>query len=160
MQGSGSVKRRLNNLFLVHASISVFLGVALTLFPHFAELFMIHQNAETVVALTDHTAGDAQKITHLVLRMYGGLILGQGYMVYKARDVADAAMRRVIVEVYSGSFALTAAALLRAQTTEGGGLNGYNWINILVFAGLSGFYGWFVLVQPISVFESLGKVDL
>ncbi|KNC82479.1 hypothetical protein SARC_05231 [Sphaeroforma arctica JP610] len=159
MMVSGA-KRTLDNLFLLHASISCIIGATLFIFPHFAELFLIHQDNETVIGLTDHTAGDAQKITHLVLRLYGALVLGQGHLVLMARDVADAPMRKVIVRVYAITFGLTAVALLRAQTTEGGSLNGYNWINIVVFAWLSAFYAWFVLVQPIAIFESLDKVSL
>lgn len=33
----------------------------------------------------------------------------------------------------------------------------WNWLNILQFVCLSGFYSWFVWFEPISVFEGLDK---
>jgi len=58
---------------------------------------------------------------------------------------------------YAVVFLLTALALLRAQVTEGGGMNSLNWINIALFGGLSAYYGYFVLVEPVKVFEGIGK---
>lgn len=68
-QGARS-KGRLDTLFVVHAGFSVALGIAAILFPHLVEFFLVPQAGEHL-ALVDHTGGDAQKITHLVLRLYG-----------------------------------------------------------------------------------------
>jgi len=37
------------------------------------------------------------KVVHLVIRLYGALILAQGLVVWNARKVADAAMRRSMI---------------------------------------------------------------
>lgn len=66
---SGS-KARLDNLFVVHAIISVVLGALAIVFPHFVEFFLVSHQGETL-SLVDHQGGDAQKIAHLVLRLYG-----------------------------------------------------------------------------------------
>ena len=79
--------------------------------------------------------------------------------MWQARGIAEGAVRRALVQAYCGCFALTALALMRAQLTEGGGLNAWNWVNILGFATLSGFYGWFVWGEPIYVFEGLDKMN-
>jgi len=36
-------------------------------------------------------------------------------------------------------------------------MNSLNWINIALFGGLSAYYGYFVLVEPVKVFEGIGK---
>lgn len=89
----------------------------------------------------------------------GILVLAQGWIVFHARKVEDGYVRRALVQAYCGCFALTSLALLRAQLTEGGGLNMWNWTNIVMFALLSGFYGWFVWGEPVYVFEGLVKAN-
>jgi hypothetical protein len=106
--------------------------------------------------------------------------------VWQARGIEDGQVRRALVQAYCGCFALTSIALLRAQLTEGGGLNAWNWVNITAFALLAAFYGWFVVCatallctlpvpqhpptrcdpcqypqwgEPIHVFEGLGKTN-
>ena len=36
-------------------------------------------------------------------------------------------------------------------------MNSLNWINILLFFSLSAYYAYFVLVEPVKVFEGIGK---
>ncbi len=147
-----------------------------------------------------HTSGDklilhdnspSNKVEHLIVRIYGALILGQVracgiaaadstrilarvtlyprsayivfpdplqfWIVWKVRAIEDAHTRRALVQAYAIVFALTAIALLRAQLTEGGHFNAWNWLNIAMFVGLSAFYTWFVAFEPIAVFEGLDK---
>jgi hypothetical protein len=47
---------------------------------------------------------------HLVIRLYGALILAQGLVVWNARKVADAAMRRSMITAYALCFSLTTLA--------------------------------------------------
>lgn len=77
--------------------------------------------------------------------------------MWHARKITDAHARKALVEAYTIAFLLTTLALMRAQLTEGGGMNAWNWINIAVFASLACFYGWFVFFEKIAVFEGLGK---
>jgi hypothetical protein len=52
------------------------------------------------------------------------------------------------------------AALLRATLTEGGSFSPlFAGANILAFGTLSALYGFFALLQPIAVFEGLGKAE-
>lgn len=87
----------------------------------------------------------------------GILVLAQGWIVWEARRVEDGYVRRALVQAYCGCFALTSLSLMRAQMTEGGGLNAWNWLGVLVFAALSALYGWFVWGEPVYVFEGLDK---
>lgn len=78
--------------------------------------------------------------------------------MWNARRVSDAHVRRALVQAYFAVFALSTLALLRAVLTEGGGLSAWNWLNILLMAALTTFYGWFALYERIAVFEGLDKV--
>jgi hypothetical protein len=63
-------KTRLDTLFVAHAAFSVGLGALAAVFPHFVEFFLVSHEGERL-ALVDHGGGNEQKITHLVLRLYG-----------------------------------------------------------------------------------------
>lgn len=67
--GTNSAKTRLDTLFIVHAAFSVAFGILTILVPHFVEFFFISHEGEAF-ALVDNS-GDEQKITHLILRLYG-----------------------------------------------------------------------------------------
>lgn len=68
--GASRSKTRLDRLFVVHAGISVVLGALMVVFPHFVEFFLVSHEGEKL-ALVDHQGGDAQKVAHLILRLYG-----------------------------------------------------------------------------------------
>jgi hypothetical protein len=116
---------------------------------------MVHHGER--FSLLGSTVTDEQKMTHLVIRIYGGLITAQAWIVWSARATADAGTRRALVQAYTLAFAVTTLALLRAQLTEGGGMNGWNWLNIAGFGGLTGVYAYYAFVERIAVFEGLGK---
>ncbi|CAE7943214.1 ML4 [Symbiodinium necroappetens] len=97
------------------------------------------------------------KITHVVIRLYGALILGQSFLTWAAKQTDDGRVRLAAVRAYAVVFGLTTLALLRAQLTDST-WHVLNWLNLLLFACLAAFYGWFSLVQPPAVFEGLGKV--
>jgi hypothetical protein len=159
-RGARDVRRqrgRVDTLFVAHAGVAALSGVLAILFPHVFEYVIVH-HGETL-RLFNATANDDQKIEHLVLRMYGGLILAQAWIVWRARTDADAPMRRALVQAYALAFGVTTLALLRAQLTEGGGLTAWNWLNIAMFTGLTAAYGWFAVYERISAFD-LGKGSL
>lgn len=145
-----SKKHSVDLLFTVHAAFALIAGLFAILLPHFFEHFMISFHEDGSGGF--HPGGEA-KITHLVIRLYGALILAQSWIVWHARTQATGAMRRALVQAYFGMFTITALALLRAQLTTGGGFNAFNWLNIILFAGLAGYYGWWIFVQPLSVWE-------
>ena len=154
-----ATRRRVDALFLAHAAVAGVSGAVAVLLPHFFEAFFVPHDDETLAALlrgARANTGDASKIEHLIIRLYGCLILAQAWIVAAARRRgAGAEFRRALVQAYAACFALTALSLLRAQLTPGGRLGFANWINILLFAGLAGGYGWFALVEKIAAFEGL-----
>ena len=166
-------KRKVDLLFLAHAIFALVAGSAAFIAPHVFEWFMVHHGE----ALTLRSNSDSEsKITHLVIRLYGALILAQSWIVWSARK-CDAQIRKAMIQVrplytfvnselptsisavqaYWFCFSLTALALIRAQVTGGGGLNDWNWINIAMFMGLALCYAWFAFFERISVFDSLDK---
>lgn len=145
-----SAKFRLDTLFLVHSVVAWGSGAFAFLLPHIFEAFMVpHTDTE------GWHPGGSEKIVHLVIRLYGAIILAQGFITWTARSVGDGAMRKGLVQTYALMFALTFIALLRAQLT--GGMLPLNWLNVLMFGALSGFYSWFVFVQPPTVYELPGR---
>jgi len=150
-----SSKRQVDTLFLVHAVISLFLGTVAVLTPHIWEFFMINHAGEQL-RLFGVTKNDDQKAAHLIVRLFGSLIISQAWIVWSARRISDPFVRRSLVQAYAFAFTLMTLSLLRAQLTESL-FSALHWINIIVFAGLSMFYSYFAFIQPIKVFEGLGK---
>lgn len=156
-----ATKRRVDTLLQVHAAVAAASGAAAFLLPHVFEYFLIPHGESLSVSgggSSRGNTGDASKIEHLSIRLYGALIAAQAWICWSARRAASAEMRRALVQAYAACFALTAAALLRAQLTPGGGLAAANWLNIAGFAALAAAYGYFALFERIAVFEGLGKV--
>ncbi len=112
-------KRRVDILFLFHALFATVLGLCAFLVPHVFEWVLVH-HGETL-KLRDNAESE-QKITHLIIRLFGALIMSQGWIVYNARETSDAHTRRSIVQSYFLCFFCSSLALLRAQLTEGGNL--------------------------------------
>jgi hypothetical protein len=66
-------KNRVDILFICHSICALISGSLAFIFPHLFEFFMIH-HGETLT-LRDNDPAD--KVTHLVIRLYGALIIGQ-----------------------------------------------------------------------------------
>jgi hypothetical protein len=103
------------------------------------------------------TKNDDQKAAHLIVRLFGSLIIAQAWIVWSARSISEPLVRRALVQAYAFAFTLMTLSLLRAQLTESL-FSILHWINITIFASLSVFYSFFAFVQPIKVFEGLGKI--
>jgi hypothetical protein len=69
-----TTKARIDRLFVAHTGVATIAGLMALLLPHVWEWFMI-SHGETL-SLRDNASGE-QKVTHLVIRLYGALILGQ-----------------------------------------------------------------------------------
>jgi hypothetical protein len=148
-------KRQVDTLFVVHAAVSAVGGFLAFVVPHIFEWLLIHHGES--LRFRGATMNDDQKLTHLALRLFGALLLAQAWIVWHARKITEPETRRALVQAYFGTFVLSTVALLRAQLTEGGGFSSWNWLTILLFAGLAGLYGVFVFLRPIKVFEGLGR---
>lgn len=148
-------KQRLNLLLTVHSGVAFCFGLCAFLLPHFFGFFL----GEEWHGSWRWNPDDGQvKITHVVIRLYGALIFGQGILTWAAKETDDGQVRRWVVRAYAVVFSLTTVALLRAQFTDST-WHALNWLNILLFAALAAFYSWFSIVQPPPVFEGLGKVS-
>lgn len=146
-------KKRLDRLFVLHSGFSLVIGVVAVLFPHLVGLFFDPSDE-----LWNWHPGGQGRAAHLIVRVYGAMLIAQAWIVWNARKVFDARIRKAFVESYFACFLITFLALLRFQLTSSlGETSRWNWINILVFAMLSWFYGWFIFKSPITVFESLPK---
>ena len=71
--GKGT-KKRIDSLFFLHSLMAALLGTMGFVLPHLFEYFMVHHGEK--FSLRDNSDA-SQKVTHLVTRLYGGLILGQ-----------------------------------------------------------------------------------
>ena len=155
-------KRAVDTLFLAHAVFALAFGLTAFLVPHVWEWFMAHHAGETLRVFRSgaNTLNDDQKVTHLVIRLYGALVLGQAHIVYSARAITEPLVRRALVQAYAVVFGLMTAALLRASLTEGGSFSpAFAVANISAFATLTAVYAYFAVLQPIAVFEGLGKAE-
>lgn len=149
-------KRRVtvDTLFTAHACASAAAGVIAFLVPHFFEFFLV-PHGEKLALRNNAVPGD--RVEHLLVRMYGALVVGQAYIAWAARMNPDAQFRRSLVHAFAGVFSLTFLALLRAQLAPNGPLSPWNWLNILLFASLAGGYGYYSFIEPIRTFEGIGK---
>ena len=155
-------KRAVDTIFLAHSLFALVFGAVAFLVPHVWEWFMLHHAGEELRVFRSgaNTLNDDQKVTHLVIRLYGALALGQAHIVYAARAITEPLVRRALVQAYAGVFGLMTVALLRATLTEGGHFSPlFSAANILAFGVLTALYGYFALLQPIAVFEGLGKAE-
>ena len=91
-----STKRRIDALFAGHAIMAGVLGTLAVLLPHLFEWMLVHHGEK--FSLRDNS-DVSQKVTHLVVRLYGALILGQAWIVWHARRISEPAVRRALVQV-------------------------------------------------------------
>ena len=152
-----STKAKVNALFSVHAAVTGVFGALAVTLPHVAEWCLIH-HGETL-ALRENM-DSAQKVTHVVIRLLGALLLASAWLTWFARRSSDAHTRRALVQSHWAVFTLASLVLLRAQVTPGGAMAATNWLTILAFMALALFYAWFAFVERLRVFESLDKVAL
>lgn len=153
-----SQKRRIDALFQAHSLASAAIGVVSIVTPNVFEWFLVHHGQP--LKLRDNSRPE-QKVSHLLIRLFGALILGTAWIVHSARTAADASMRRALVQAFALCFSLTTAAMLRAQLTETpgieGGMNGWNWLNIALFAALTALYLNHALFDKVTAYQGLDK---
>jgi len=152
-------KRTVDALFLAHGAAASLFGLAAFLLPHVFEFFVLnHGEPLRFLRSGRETATGDQKVAHLAIRLLGALSLGLAYVALSARRIAEPLVRRALVQANAATFALMTLALARAVATEGGNFSPLpSAIVITIFASLSVGYGVFAVLQPIQVFEGLGK---
>mmetsp|Transcript_101976 Transcript_101976/g.227870 ORF Transcript_101976/g.227870 Transcript_101976/m.227870 type:complete len:164 (+) Transcript_101976:94-585(+) len=146
-------KHRLDLLLTVHTVVAASAGLLALLLPHCFGFFFGEQWHDS----WRYNPDDGQvKITHVIIRIYGALIVGQAFIVWHVKQSADGDVRRGIVRAYFIVFSLSGLVLLRSHLTDDH-WNFYNWGNVFGFIGMAAFYGWFYAVNPPPVFEGLDK---
>ena len=91
-------KRRIDTLFILHAVFAALVGALGFVAPHVFEWCLIH-HGERLRWRDNGAGGDASKVTHLVVRLYCALIAGQAWIVWHARTLSDAHVKRALVQV-------------------------------------------------------------
>eukprot|EP00928_Gymnodinium_smaydae_P076835 TRINITY_DN59930_c0_g1_i1.p1 TRINITY_DN59930_c0_g1~~TRINITY_DN59930_c0_g1_i1.p1 ORF type:complete len:190 (-),score=37.88 TRINITY_DN59930_c0_g1_i1:56-571(-) len=156
VSGSAAQKGLLDLLLACHGAVAAVSGSLAVLFPHLFGFFL----GEEWHGNFRWNPDDGQvKITHVIIRLYGALILGQALIVWQVRLISDGEIRRGIVRAYFVVFTLTAAVLMRSHFTSDH-WHMTNWLNILAFLGLALFYGWFYWFKPPPVFEGIDKMTM
>mmetsp|Transcript_10603 Transcript_10603/g.16785 ORF Transcript_10603/g.16785 Transcript_10603/m.16785 type:complete len:114 (+) Transcript_10603:1-342(+) len=89
---------------------------------------------------------------HTIIRLYGCLILSQGWLVWKTRDVPDPYVRKIFVQGYFMCFTLSTLVMGYKQVFSSE-WRGLNWIVTAMFGILSVVYGWFLLTKKLPEFE-------
>ncbi|CAM9195608.1 unnamed protein product [Phaeothamnion confervicola] len=131
-----------------HAILSVIIGGLAFVLPH-----NLISSVFTVAAGEKHYSHSS----HELLRLYGALTLGSGYLALRGRGLADGRVRRCLAEAYAVSYGLQAAALLRAHMTAPDKHSSLNAIAIWILGSLSGFYGYCRWWRTIKIFELPGE---
>eukprot|EP00397_Hematodinium_sp_SG-2012_P057853 GEMP01072712.1.p1 GENE.GEMP01072712.1~~GEMP01072712.1.p1 ORF type:complete len:149 (+),score=28.38 GEMP01072712.1:59-505(+) len=141
-------KVKLDRLFLAHAAVSCVVGIVAYVVPG---LFGFCLGEEFLL----HHAGDGKK-TDLTVRLYGALLFGQAYIVYKMRRVTEGEVRRALVQAFTAVFTASGLALTRSHFTDES-IPLVNWVNMLVVWTLAGFYGHFAFFSPPPIFRGLDR---
>lgn len=155
---SSKTDNRVDLLFKAHMLFAAVTGTIAVVLPNVFDWFMVHHEPGEALTLRKNV-DEHSKIEHLIIRMYGSLILGQAWITRNVSASRDAHLRRGVIQAYLLTFALTTLALLRAQLTEPAvgarTFTSWNWLNILMFFSLSLGYGWFAFFEKIQVFKGI-----
>ena len=98
-------RKRLDQLFLFDAIVSVFLGATSLLAPH---------------GLIKALSGGYNHNAHEALRLYGCLRISVGWILFNVRNVDNGRFRRCVCEALCTCYALQTIAVARAQFTDAG----------------------------------------
>ena len=88
----------------IHSSLSLVIGMLLVILPH--------------TVFLDH--GKYSFLAHEIIRCYGAVTIGLGYMAYKIRSIKDGRIRRLLAETYFVVYGVTTLCLesLDQQSSE------------------------------------------
>ena len=141
-----SPNRRLDTLFTIHAAASLLIGTLGFLFPSAASVFFSTETEREF------------RVSRAILRPYCSLVLAQGLIIWRARNINDGEIKRAFVQAYFVCFLLSALSLINEHVQNSGVVSGklLGVGKILAMLGLTAGYGWFTFFQPPSVFTGLG----
>jgi len=132
----------LNTIMGVHALFSLGIGTLLIILPH---------------TLFHDMSGAYSFLAHEVIRCYGAVTIGLGYMAYKLRAIKDGRIRRLIAETYFVIYGVTTVCLWKAWISNPAHhtLWAVSLLALSTFATF--FYGYFRFLKPIKTFELPGS---
>jgi hypothetical protein len=148
-----ALRRQVDNLFMFTAAFTGIAGLLAVIVPNVFEYICLNHAGESL-RLRDNQ-GDQTKITHLVIRLLGAMLLALAWIVFSIRQSADAFMRRAIVQAYSLCFIVSSLAMIRAIFTKGGNLSALNYLTTLVYVALASLYGFLASGNKIQVSRAL-----
>jgi cell division protein FtsW (lipid II flippase) len=139
-------RQRLDQIFLLDATVSMVFGWMILLTPH--------------AAIAYAGAAPYQQTTHEALRLYACLRIAMGWILWNVRQVDDGRFRRNLCESLLACYALQALVVLRAQFTDRHVW--INWIAIGFLGSIGSCYAWFRFGQQgnlIKVYELPSAMD-
>jgi len=147
-------KRRLQTLFVIHQYISYIFGGVAFLFPWMFGVFLTEGTVHNGVHNAELSGGGAA-VAHLMIRIFGAMWLGQGYIAQFAAKIDDGKVKLAFIKAYFFTFAAIFLALIWEHLHDEGTMRGgfFGILKLMVFCGLSGGYGWFAFFQPPSVYD-------
>ena len=131
----------LNTVMGIHSSLSLVIGLLLVILPH--TLFLDN--------------GKYSFLAHEIIRCYGAVTIGLGYMAYKIRSIKDGRIRRLLAETYFVVYGVTTLCLWKAWISNPAShtLWAVSLLGLSTFATF--FYGYFRFLKPIKTFELPGS---
>ena len=136
------VEGDLRSIQKLNAVVSVVLGLCCVLLPH---------------RFLSSPTGGYNHFAHEMVRLYGCVSAGIGYLVYHTRSIKDARLMRATTEAFGLCYGLQALVILRAQFASPEGHSTLHWLVALVFAAFSGLYIAARLSKKLKDFEMLGE---
>jgi hypothetical protein len=156
---SNLARLHVETLFTVHSIFSGLVGGVSFLLPHVGEWFLVPHGEK--LRLRDNSNREDQ-VPHLIIRLFGALLLSSALLSHLMRRVKDPEARRAVVRAQFLFFTSASLALLRAQLARDSMLLWYNWINILIFGALAYNAGHYGFIEPAQSFSlpssSMGRL--
>jgi hypothetical protein len=131
----------LNTVMGIHAFFSVIVGTLLVILPH---------------TLFHDMSGAYSFLAHEVIRCYGAVTIGLGYMAYKLRYIKDGRIRRLLAETYFVVYGVTTISLWKAWISNPSHHTLWALTLIALSTFATFFYGYFRFLRPIKTFQLPG----
>ena len=129
----------------------IFGGIAF-LFPWMFGVFFTDGAVHNGVHHSDHSQA---AVAHLMIRLFGAMWLGQGYVAQAAKSIDDGRIKKAFIKGYFMTFSAITVALIWEHLHNAGTMTGgfFGFLKLSTFIGLSCGYGWFAFFQPPSVYD-------
>ena len=115
----------------------------------------------TLLVILPHTlfhdmSGAYSFLAHEVIRCYGAVTIGLGYMAYKLRYIKDGRIRRLLAETYFVVYGVTTISLWKAWISNPSHHTLWALTLIALSTFATFFYGYFRFLRPIKTFQLPG----